>query len=209
MSRDAARKASQHWDGVHANQEPTSLSWFQAVPTVSLELVGLLAARADSSVVDVGGGTSPLVGALLERGFDDLTIVDVSETALEVSRNRLGVDPRVTWVQADLLTWQPERRFDVWHDRAVFHFLATPVERDRYMRLLNQVTRAGAAVIIGTFAPKAPDHCSGLPVSRYRVEELGACLGDAFELIATRSEIHITPNGVAQPFSWVAARRRD
>lgn len=111
MSRDAARKASQHWDRVYANQEPTSLSWFQAAPTVSLELVGLLAARADSSVVDVGGGTSPLVGALLERGFDDLTIVDVSESALEVSRNRLGVDSRVTWVQA-AFSWVAARRRD-------------------------------------------------------------------------------------------------
>jgi len=209
MSRDAAPTSARHWDRVYANRDPTSLSWFQAVPTVSLALVELLAVSADSAVVDVGGGTSPLAAALLERGFDDLTIVDVSESALDASRNRFGVDSRVAWVQADLLTWQPERQFDLWHDRAVFHFLATPVERDGYMRLLREATRPGTAVIIGTFAPNAPDHCSGLPVSRYSVEELGACLGDAFELVATRSETHITPNGVAQPFSWVAARRRD
>lgn len=208
MSREAAPPSAQHWDRVYAQRNPTSLSWYQAVPKVSLELVELLAAPTHSAVVDAGG-TSALVGALLERGFDDLTIVDVSESALDASRNRLGVDSRVTWVHADLLTWQPERQFDLWHDRAVFHFLATPVERDRYMRLLSEVTRPGAAVIIGTFAPTAPDYCSGLPVSRFSVEELGPCLGDAFELVATQNETHITPNGAVQPFSWVAARRRD
>lgn len=197
-----------HWDAVHGGCDATEVSWYQAVPALSLELVDLLGVPPQSVVIDVGGGSSSFAGSLLARGFSDITVLDVSAVALERSRLRIGDGAGVSWVCGDLLSWRPQRVFGLWHDRAVLHFLTTDSDRETYRRVLLEATRAGSAVLIGVFAPDGPDHCSGLPVRRQSVADLVAFLGEAFEPVATRREVHRTPADVAQPFSWIAARRR-
>jgi ubiquinone/menaquinone biosynthesis C-methylase UbiE len=197
-----------HWDGVYSSRGPTEMSWFQATPTVSLELLDVLGVSRQSGVIDVGGGASLLVDHLLERGFEDVSVLDVSDAALRSARSRLTSGAPVTWVRNDVLSWRPERGFDLWHDRAVFHFLTDAVDRLTYLRTMRRALRPGGAVIMGTFASDGPDQCSGLPVARYSSEELAAAIGTEFDIVAARREVHTTPRGAIQPFSWLAARLR-
>jgi SAM-dependent methyltransferase len=201
VSEPTTESREQHWDSAYVAGR---VSWQQANPVVSLELIDALAVGRDAAVVDVGGGTSTLADRLLERGFRDVTVLDISAAALDKGRTRLAGAP-VTWLQEDLLAWRPERRFDLWHDRAVFHFLVTPAEQDAYLRTLCE-TVPGGFLIMATFAADGPDRCSGLPVARYSVEALREALGPGFELLETRREEHVTPGGVVQPFTWVAGR---
>lgn len=182
------------------------MSWFQTEPTMSWELTGLLGVDPAAAVIDVGGGASPFVDRLVAAGYDDVTVLDVSDAALRAAERRVGTAAGVTWLHADLLEWRPERRYDLWHDRAVFHFLTDPAERTAYRERLDEGTAAGAAVIVATFAEDGPEQCSGLPVARYSAEGLAAALGDRFRVVAERRELHRTPAGGVQPFTWIAAR---
>jgi SAM-dependent methyltransferase len=197
-----------HWDGIYSRRASTEMSWFQATPTASLELLDVLGVSPQSAVIDVGGGASLLVDHLLERGFDDVSVLDVSDAALRSARSRLTSTAPVTWVRDDVLTWRPQRGFDLWHDRAVFHFLTDAVDRLTYLRTMRRALRPGGAVIMGTFASDGPDQCSGLPVARYSSEELADAIGADFDIVGVRREVHTTPTGVVQPFSWVAGRVR-
>jgi 2-polyprenyl-3-methyl-5-hydroxy-6-metoxy-1,4-benzoquinol methylase len=172
---------------------------------MSLELIEALRVPPDAAVVDVGGGASSLVDHLLERGFSDLTVLDISAPALDEVGRRLG-DAPVLLLHEDLLEWRPLRRYDVWHDRAVFHFLVTEPDRRRYIDTLQAAIRPDGLVILATFASDGPEVCSGLPVSRYSADELIQMLGHTFRPLATRREVHITPRGTAQPFTWLAGR---
>lgn len=195
-----------HWEAIYSGAgDPAALSWHQISPLLSLQLIGYLGVPHDAAVIDVGGGASTLVAALRERGYRDITVLDVSATALEMARRRAGEDA-AHWLVADVLAWAPDRHYDLWHDRAVLHFLVDPADRKRYLRTLRAALRPGGHAVIGTFAPEAPDRCSGLPVQRYDSEELLRLLGDDFEPLATRREVHHTPGGVAQPFAWIAVR---
>jgi hypothetical protein len=198
-----------HWDLGYQTQGATGVSWFEPVPVVSLELVEALKVPTDAAVIDVGGGASTLVDSLIELGFGDLSVLDISESALEAARVRLAGGPSVGWLQADVLAWQPERRFDLWHDRAVFHFLVEKADRDAYLAVLNAGISRGGAIVMGTFAEDGPEYCSGLPVARYAPDDLVSVLGDGFEVVETRQEKHVTPAGGSQAFSWIAARRVD
>jgi hypothetical protein len=171
-----------------------------------LELIETLAIEREAALIDVGGGASSLVDHLIERGFSDLAVLDVSPAALAEGRRRLGAEAPVVWLCEDLLVWQPERRFDVWHDRAVFQFLVSPDERDTYLRTLRSAVGGNGFVVLGTFAADGPTSCSGLPVARYSAADLTELLGPRFELLATRREEHTTPRGMIQPFAWVAGR---
>ncbi len=195
-----------HWDTVYKDNRPDAVSWYQPDPVASLELIDVLELAPDSGVLDIGGGASVLVDRLLAKSFTDLTVLDISEAALRTSRERVGDDGRVTWITEDLLGWEPARTYDLWHDRAVFHFLAGE-EVETYRDLMNRAVAPDGSVIIATFAPDGPDRCSGLPVTRYSVDELGATLGSGFEVVECRREVHTTPAGTVQPFVWVAARR--
>lgn len=195
-----------HWNTIYRERDGRSLSWFQEEPTVSLELLDVLGVGAASSVVDVGGGESVLVDRLVARGFADVTVLDVSTAALAASRERVGHCSRVTWIVRDVLTWRPERRYDLWHDRAVLHFM-TGTEIDDYRAVLERALAPNGSVILGTFALEGPASCSGLPVTRYDATGLAGVLGSAFEVIARRSERHRTPAGTTQDFTWLAARR--
>ena len=174
----------------------------------SLELITTARAPRTASLVDVGGGASLLVDCLLADGWSDITVLDVSDVALDHARARVGPDPRAHWIQQDLLTWQPTRRYEVWHDRAVFHFLVDEADRQRYRDLLERALAPDALVIVGTFASDGPTQCSGLPVARYDAETLTSALGGTFDVRTSRRDEHVTPQGTTQPFTWVALSRR-
>jgi SAM-dependent methyltransferase len=193
-----------HWDAAYATRGLDGVSWFQAVPEVSLELVDALDVPRDAALIDVGAGASSFVSELLARGFQDLTLLDLSETALVAARRRLQADAPVRIVQADVLEWEPNRRYDLWHDRAVFHFLVASSDRDTYVETLRRAVTPGGKVIVGTFAEDGPEMCSGLPVDRYTAADLSAALGATFHPLETRRERHVTPRGAVQPFTWVA-----
>jgi SAM-dependent methyltransferase len=161
-----------------------------------------------SSFIDVGGGASNLVDALLAQGWQDLTVLDIAAPALDAAKARLGpLAGKVDWVAADITRWEPDRKFDVWHDRAVFHFLSEPAQREAYRRALSQGTAKDSRVIIATFALDGPDKCSGLPVQRYDAAGLVQQLGDRFQLVKDWREEHVTPWGATQSFIWCAFRR--
>ena len=196
-----------HWDEAYVHGD-TMRSWFQAAPKMSLRMLDAAGVTAADSVIDVGGGASPLAGALLGRGFQDVTVLDVSAAAMEYARRRLGPRARqVHWLTADIRAWRPVRCFAAWHDRAVFHFLTTEPGRQDYRRALAAATAPGAVAVVGCFAPGGPLQCSGLPVARYAPGDLAAELGPDWELVAEDREEHITPDGLTQPFTWIAMRR--
>jgi trans-aconitate methyltransferase len=173
-----------------------------------LELVEILKVPHDAAVVDVGGGASLLVDALHSLGYTNLSVLDVSAAALAEVKDRLGPDASVSLLREDLLQWRPAVQFDLWHDRAVFHFLTDATDRASYLEVLRSGLLPGGAVIMATFAPDGPEYCSGLAVARYSADDLTEFLGPDFAVIEQRQEEHHTPTGAIQPFTWVAARRR-
>jgi trans-aconitate methyltransferase len=192
------------WDDAYRQGEMTR-SWFETDPAQSLRMIDAAGAAADAAVVDVGGGTARLVDGLLARGHQDLTVVDISGTALEIAQQRLGRDAqRVTWILADIREWSPTRMFDVWHDRAVLHFLTSEADQEHYLSILKSATEPGAIAVIGCFASDGPTHCSGLPVVRRDPPDLQDYLGAEWSLAVQDRESHATPSGGAQPFTWTA-----
>jgi trans-aconitate methyltransferase len=200
--------AASRWDGAYAQGEATR-SWFEQEPAMSLRMLSSAGVSAAGPLIDVGGGASPLAQSLLDRGFGDVTVLDVSETGMRYARRRLG--PRagqVRWLTADVLTWQPGRRYRAWHYRAVFHFLTAPQQRRDYLRALDAATGPGAVAVFGCFAPDGPEQCSGLPVARYTPDQLAGELGGRWRLVSRDRQEHVTPAGLIQPFTWAALRRQ-
>jgi len=195
-----------HWETVYRGNETDALSWYQAEPVMSLQMLDLLGVTPGSGVIDIGGGASLLVDRLLARGFGDLAVLDISDAALQAARLRVGDDARVAWIVGDILSWEPTRRYDLWHDRAVFHFLSGQ-EVEEYREVMRRGLAPGGSVVMATFAPDGPEWCSGLPVTRYSAEQLGMALGSGYHIVEQRREVHTTPAGAVQPFTWIAARR--
>jgi SAM-dependent methyltransferase len=192
-----------HWDDVYAQKDEREVSWFQENPEPSLELIARAGTTPASAIIDIGGGASRLVDALLSRGFDNLTVLDLSETALAKARARLGAGAaKVRWIAADVTTWQPDSRYDVWHDRAAFHFLTEPAAQRAYVERLKLALRHGDHAIIATFALDGPEKCSGLPVARHSAKTIGALLGAEFALVDTLRHEHTTPWGSVQNFQF-------
>lgn len=201
-----------HWDRAYTEKSETQVSWFQEVPARSLAMIAAASPPQDlaikSSVIDVGGGASRLVDALLAAGHADVTVLDISQAALDRAQARLGARAeQVRWICADITRWTPHRTWDVWHDRAVFHFLTEPEAQEAYIAALTAATKPGAAVILSTFAPDGPERCSGLPVQRYDAAGLAQRLGADFALIDQAAERHVTPWGSVQSFTYAAFRR--
>jgi trans-aconitate methyltransferase len=197
-----------HWQGVYSSKNETEVSWFEQSPAMSLDLIRRSGAHSGTSIIDIGGGASRLVDALLDEGYRAISVLDLSDKALSVARARLG--PRasqVRWIAADATRWEPEQKYDLWHDRAAFHFLTDPDERRAYVERLLRATSPGAQVIIGTFAPDGPERCSGLPVARHDANSLQQALGDSFELEETRPYEHKTPWGSGQRFQFSRFRK--
>ena len=197
-----------HWESVYRTKRVDEVSWFQREPTLSLALIRKFAPRAAARIIDVGSGASSLVDSLVTGGYSAVTVLDLSSTALAQARGRLG--PRaleVTWLEADILEAAlPHAAFDVWHDRAVFHFLTSEADRGAYIAQLQRCLRPGAVLLIATFAEDGPGRCSGLPVVRYSAGTLHNALGQSFRLLETIDERHVTPAGVIQSFVYCAFR---
>jgi SAM-dependent methyltransferase len=202
---DVEPGTADYWDHRYATIGDTQVSWFQDQPVTSLSVIGKVAGPS-ASVVDVGGGASRLVDHLLELGYRDLTVVDLSQEALRASHDRIGEAP-VTWIASDIREWQPARAFDVWHDRAAYHFLTDPDDQQRYWQLVRDSVVPGGHVVIATFAEDGPESCSGLPVVRYGAEQLREVMGDGFVVLESMPEQHVTPTGGTQSFQWTVAQR--
>jgi len=197
------RWSRDHWERVWAARAEDEVSWFQARPELSFRLVAASGVEIDARLVDVGGGASRFSDLLLDAGFHHLTVLDISEAALERARRRLG--PRasaVTWVAADVTSWRPDGLFDLWHDRAVFHFMTRPEEQEAYLDTLQRALRPGGQAILATFSAAGPERCSGLPVARYEPDWLARRLGPRFRLLESDREDHRTPGGKVQRFQY-------
>ncbi|MDE2379678.1 class I SAM-dependent methyltransferase [Bradyrhizobium sp.] len=200
---------SAHWENVYATKGENEVSWFQDSPAISLDLIREANPNHDAAIVDIGGGASRLVDRLLGDGYRSIAVLDLSANALDAAKARIGAAAaKVDWIVADVTTWRPARSYDVWHDRAAFHFLTDPRDRAAYRQRLETAVHPGGAVIIGTFALNGPEKCSGLPVQRYDGKSLAAELGPVFELVTTRAEIHHTPWNSTQAFQFSRFWRR-
>lgn len=198
-----------HWDAAYA-QGDTTRSWYQAEAATSADQLRAAGVAANAAIIDIGGGASTLVDGLLAAGFTDVTVLDISPLALDLARARLGQEQaeQVVWVDVDLLTWAPTRTYDVWHDRAVLHFMTAADDRAAYRRALLAATAPGSIAVFGVFGPAGPEACSGLPTRRYSAEDLADFLGADFTLLGSELRIHRTPAGADQQFLWARAMRR-
>lgn len=204
-----AGEAKQHWDDVYRRKGAQDVSWFQPRLGVSLALIEKIGLEPSSRVIDVGGGTSTLVDDLLSRGFSDLTVLDISDQALAATRERLGAAAdAVTWLAADVTAAElPEAHYDLWHDRAVFHFLTDEAARHRYVAQAQRALKPGGHIIVATFGVHGPEQCSGLDVVRYDPDGLHAEFGAPFLKMEQREESHTTPWGAEQEFVYCYCRR--
>lgn len=198
-----------HWEKVYATKSPTEVSWFQERAGLSLRLIEEAGIARDAAIIDVGGGASTLVDDLLGASYDHVTVLDISGAALAAAKARLGaLANHVRWLESDILSAElPERAYDVWHDRAVFHFLVAPEDREAYVRTVLRVVKPGGLVIVATFADDGPTQCSGLPVMRYRPDELHHEFGEPFTLLRHEKESHQTPTGNIQQFVYCLCRK--
>lgn len=197
-----------HWEKVFVQKSDSEKSWYQGYPGTSVDFIEETDLRRDAAIIDVGGGDSRLVDALLEKGYTNITVLDISAAAINNAKNRLGEKAeQVHWVVSDILDFVPDRQYDCWHDRAVFHFVTEREKIHRYVRLMKDTIRGQGVLIIGTFAENGPEKCSGLPVQRYSPASLGETLGAAFEKIKCIEENHQTPFNTVQAFTFCSFKR--
>jgi SAM-dependent methyltransferase len=197
-----------HWENVYTSKSENEVSWFQENPAPSLALIAEIGVVPTSAIIDIGGGASRLVDHLFDQGFLDVTVLDLSAAALEAAKVRLGGRAsRAHWLVADATTWEPPRAYDVWHDRAAFHFLTEERDRAGYIARLRQGVRIGGHAIIATFALDGPEKCSGLPVMRYDAARLAQTVGSGFKLLQSQRNDHATPWGSHQLFQFSVFER--
>jgi SAM-dependent methyltransferase len=200
--------AQVHWERIYAEKAPDQVSWYRPHLEASLALIEQYAPERSLSIIDVGGGESTLVDDLLGRGYENNTVLDISQTAIDANRKRLGkVSERVHWLVGDITRVQLESStYDVWHDRAFFHFLSAPSQRAAYVRQVAHAVKRGGHVIVSTFGPEGPTKCSGLDVVRYDAESLHTEFGAQFHLLNSSVELHRTPFGTVQQFVYCCCR---
>ncbi|MBT8092711.1 MAG: class I SAM-dependent methyltransferase [Gammaproteobacteria bacterium] len=196
-----ARK--QHWEGVYSTKAPDEVSWFQPVPALSLQLIEATGVGLDEPVLDAGGGASTLVDSLLDLGYTNLTVLDISAAALATSRDRLGSRAdSVSWIESDVTEFIAPRRYALWHDRAVFHFLTSAADRVRYTDVVRSALCSGGHLVLSTFGPEGPLRCSGLEIRRYGIEQLHEIFDENFALRQHLLDEHRTPGGAVQQFIY-------
>lgn len=197
-----------HWERVYETKEPDQVSWYRPHLDVSLGLITSAVDSLDARIVDVGGGEATLVDDLLQAGYMHVDVLDLSDKALQVARGRVGAaGTSVRWLHGDVTTYPFETgRYDLWHDRAVFHFLTEPAQREAYVRQVVQAVKPGGHVIVATFGPEGPQKCSGLDVVRYDADSLHDQFGPRFQLVKHQVEDHMTPNGARQQFVYCLCR---
>ena len=193
----------EHWEKIYAEKKPGEVSWFQQNPEKSLELILSISSPQDDRIIDVGGGASVLVDKLLKNGFHFISVLDISEKALQYTKERLGsLADKITWITEDVTTFNPTANFDLWHDRAVFHFLTEKEDREKYVSAVKKSLKKDGYLIIATFAKDGPDKCSNLPVRQYDLALVQEELGNDFQLVRETFETHVTPWGKPQKFSY-------
>lgn len=201
--------SKEHWEKVYRENPADDVSWFQPHPALSLQLIAATGVRKQDGIIDVGGGASVLVDCLLDEGFEQLAVLDISAAALSCARQRLGARAgKVMWLEDDVTSFAPPQRFAVWHDRAVFHFLTAAADRPTYVRTLERTVPPGGHVIIATFALDGPPKCSGLEIVRYDSTGIRAEIGAGFEFCSQVDETHVTPWQTQQKFSYFVFRRK-
>ena len=197
----------QHWETVFNTKTPQEVSWTQEYPSTSIELIKLLKIGAAKAIIDVGGGDSQLVDVLIEEGYTDITVLDISQKALQRAKDRLGDDAKkVKWIVCDILDFKPKRNYSIWHDRAAFHFLTNPNDIKYYTEKVNQYVSEG--LVIGTFSLKGPLKCSGLPVTQYSTDTLLGNFKEHFKIIKSIEEEHTTPFKTKQNFSFMCFKKK-
>ncbi len=199
----------EHWEAVFATRAPQEMSWFQSSSKHSLELIERARIGARDGIIDVGGGCSSLIDQLLEYGYQDLSVLEISAKALEISRARLGLRAeRISWIEADVTQFRAQRRFKLWHDRAVFHFMLQESEQRAYLKALRGALEVGGQLILAAFSPEGPKRCSGLEIRPYDEARIKETLGGEFELLESQREQHLTPAGKIQEFNYFRFLRR-
>ena len=190
-----------HWERIYQKHSPTEVGWYQSYPERSLKLIHNTGVDTNSNIIDVGGGTSTLAKHLLDKGYEKLAVLDISGNSIERAKSQLGEKSReINWIEADVTKYSFTEQYDIWHDRAVFHFLTKAEDRKGYINSLNQALKLNGHLIIATFSLDAPPKCSGLSVVRYSSETLQSELGDNYILVESLVEDHVTPSGVKQNF---------
>lgn len=201
--------SKEHWEGVYRSKAPDAVSWYRAHLETSLQLICESTPDRSAAIIDVGGGESTLVDDLLQSGYRNLTVLDMSAVALDTTKRRLdAIAEQIKWVASDILLVDlPEHHYDVWHDRAVFHFLSEASERAAYIRVLTNALKPAGHVVIATFGPAGPNRCSGLDVRQFDVQQLSSEFGAGFELVTGTIEDHHTPAGSIQQFLYCCFRK--
>lgn len=198
-----------HWDNVYSQRLPSELSWYQAHPEVSLRLIAASGVGKDAALIDIGGGASLLVDKLVEAGYANVAVLDISAAAIKAAQTRLGARAAaVRWLARDVTAFAPLEKYALWHDRAVFHFLTEAADRRDYLAAAASALAPGGQMIVATFAPDGPEKCSGLPVVRYDAAGLAREVGEDYELLESCGETHVTPGGGKQSFSYCRFRLR-
>lgn len=202
-----ATDSKTHWEHIYQTKSPEEVSWTQQIPEISLKFIHTLNLPKPAKIIDVGGGDSKLVDYLLEEGYENISVLDISSKALEKAKNRLGNQAeKVTWIVSDILEFQPDTTYDLWHDRATFHFLTQNDEIKQYLAITKKVVKD--YLVMGTFSDQGPDKCSGLDIRQYSENQLEAVFGDAFTKINCQRTDHVTPSGDAQNFLFCSFRKK-
>jgi trans-aconitate methyltransferase len=197
-----------HWDNIYEVKKQVELSWFELVPTLSLDFIKEFQIPMDASIIDIGGGDSLLVDYLVQMGYSDITILDISANALDRAKQRLGERAgSVKWIVADVAQFKPDKPYDFWHDRAAFHFLTKDEQISYYHQVVRQALKDGGYLVIGTFSPNGPDKCSGIPIKKYSENELVSNLQDAFIKVKCITADHVTPWGALQNFNFCSFKK--
>ena len=201
-------ESASHWENIYQQKGPDEVSWTQEVPETSLAFIRNMNLPADAAIIDIGGGDSKLVDWLLEEGYQNITVLDISATALNKAKTRLGPEKaeKVTWLHQDIINFQPEQKYAVWHDRATFHFLTDDVAIQQYKLLTQQAV--SQYMVIGTFSDNGPEKCSGLPIKQYDERALSELYFPAFEKLHCKRETHLTPTQASQEFLFCSFRKQ-
>jgi ubiquinone/menaquinone biosynthesis C-methylase UbiE len=208
MDWSCVLSSKSHWDDAYSSKAVADRSWSESGENDALAEVDHANLSHKSGFIDIGGGASNFACALVQRGFVDVTVLDISEKALMEARTALGDSAiNVKWIVSDVLNWEPAKSYDYWNDRAVFHFLVNEQDQNKYVNNALRATHAGSHISIATFAPDGPESCSGLPVMRWSHHDLAALFLDSCNVVRTGQRDHITPWGTAQKFTWVHLQR--
>lgn len=199
-----------HWENVYGGNSPLELSWYESEPTVSLQLIHNSQVAHNAPIIDVGGGASTLVDSLCDEGYTNVSVLDISKTALKHAQQRLGDKAdEVEWYEEDITRFNPPQQFSIWHDRAVFHFLTEQTDRESYVKVLKRALKPNGHLIIAAFSIGGSTKCSGLDVVQYNAKKLMLELGDSFQLVTMINDVHVTPANKEQQFTYFYLKKLD